>query len=631
MTSLLPTIKQFAICLTPVRYLRPGDIRTPTAIRKPVLAKTVVTCSLRLSLLVVSLLVAQTSYAQATLAELENGRKINIFDANFGTSDVQVGQIVSDVFVDTIESLGGGDGDSDTSGAPTYSLWSVEPASAARIIQAMPIQPASGDVDIEFLEATTVTVTVRGFDEATGPNDSTRPGFNEVVYTFNVLEGSREDIEPVPIAGDIQPVSNSLTKNQQATQTAFSRACAALPTGSSEGDTDGQFSLRNTCSELALQSDMATSLDRLAAEELFAMGDSLVTTADHQLSNVQSRIRTVRQGKRDTVDISALSLRLWDQNISGSVLEQSKNALTQLAGGGASSDDVQIDSPIGFFANGNIAVGSVDGDGIQRDAGISTNSLSVGADYRIDNNVVVGTAIGIVNDKADFKGDNGDMSMSGFNLTGFGTWYEQDVGYADMVVDISKNDFDLDRRINLPGRADEFASGNTSGTRFTLAINAGRTFQRGATEFGPTFQLSVMKASIDGFNETSSLGNGIAASGTTLNVDKQSITSTRFSLGGEVRHAINTSKAVFVPSISVKLQKENETDKDAITARFTSDESTNDVEFIGTTRDSSVLLLSVGTTAVFPGSQSAFVYYDMRAQDDFASSNRLRVGYRMHF
>ncbi len=587
-----------------------------------------------------SLLAAQTGFAQTTVSELDNGRKIFIVGDYDEPATVQVGDTLSDVFVS--QRLEESELNGDTNFRPngttsfsttSYSLWSVEPASAARVIQSMPIRPANSAVDIEFLEATTVTVTVLGFDQEDTQNASETDGMNQVVYTFNVQErstgetGSDTDNEQALTESTTPP---ALTRNQQATQTAFIRACAALPAGPSEGDSNGEFSLRSTCSEFALQNDMAASLDRLSAEELFAMGDALVSTADNQISNVESRIQTVRRGNREVIDISALNVQLWDETISGSVLGQAKSALTRFAGGGASADALK-DNPIGFFSNGNIVIGSVDGNGIQRDADISTNSLSVGADYRVDDNLVLGTALGIVNDKTDFNGDNGDLSMSGFSLSAFGTWYEQDKGYADIIVDISKNDFDLDRRINLPTQQTEFASGATSATRFTFSMNAGRTFQRGATEFGPMTQITLMKGSIDGFSETSSLDNDISSTGTTLDVDKQSITSVRFSLGGEVRHVINTSKAVFVPSISFKFQKENETDKDAITARFENDTENNQLEFTGTQRDRSVLLLSVGTTAAFRHSQSAFVFYDLRTQDNFASSNRLRVGYRVHF
>ncbi len=581
-------------------------------------------------------LTAQLAYAQAPSEGSGDARKIFIAPISApvvrNETDIYVGDTIFELAVNRPNEA------PESNGSPTFyqpsnssfSAWSVEPAGAAIILGTQPISPATADVDVQFLEATTVTITVRGFDNLNAVDESSEPGFNEVVYIFNVQECTGNFCEDVSGNEPSQPGPNPLTRNQRTTQTAFNRVCAELAANDEELDTDGQANLRNTCDTVNLQSDMATSLDRLAAEEVFAMGDALLSTADHQISNLQSRIRTVREGRRESVDISALNLQLWDQSIGGSVLQHGKSALTQFTGGGASSD-VLNDSPIGFFVNGNIAFGSVDGDGIQRDANINTNSLSVGADYRINANVVVGTAIGVVNDDTDFDGNNGDLSMSGFSLSGFGTWYEQDLGYADIVLDISQNELDLKRRINLPGQNDEFAISDTDASRVTFAMNAGKTFQRGATEFGPTFQLALTRASIDGFDETSSLGNGIASSGTTLQVDEQTITSTRLALGAEARHVINTSKAVFVPSVTAKLQIENETDKDAVTAHFISDTDNNDIDFIGNERDSSVLLLSVGTTAVFRRSQSAFFFYDRRAQDDYASSNRLRVGYRVHF
>ena len=293
------------------------------------------------------------------------------------------------------------------------------------------------------------------------------------------------------------------------------------------------------------------------------------------------------------------------------------------------SQDVISDSALGLFASGNLSVGNIDGQGIQQDASIRTNALTVGADYRLDQQKVIGAAIGIVNDNTDFSADNGDMDMQGISLSAFATWYEEDKGYADIIIDISQHAFDLSRRLNLPGQASEFARGSADANRIALSVNAGRTFQRGATEFGPVARIALTRASIDGFQESSSL----ADSGNALELDVRAhtMTSVKFSLGAELRHVINTSRAVLVPTARMDLEVENETDKGVIAASFINDPDGNTFNFIGTDRDRTSLLLSVGTTAVFKYGQSAFLSVETRALDDHVSQSRVRLGYRMHF
>jgi len=81
----------------------------------------------------------------------------------------------------------------------------------------------------------------------------------------------------------------------------------------------------------------------------------------------------------------------------------------------------------------------------------------------------------------------------------------------------------------------------------------------------------------------------------------------------------------------MEIENESETDKGLITASFINDPDNNRMQLSGTKRDSSAVLVNVGTALVFAHSQSAFVYFETRAQDELLSQHRVRVGYRMHF
>lgn len=541
----------------------------------------------------------------------------------------------------------------------TFSLWQVEPSDAARIITPMPNYPAHAPVEIEFLRATTVTVRVRGYDDADVlPIDPIFGyDFNELEFTFNVLT-SADSVTEEATQTDNPNTLTPLNANERQAQTATNLFCDATRANAGT-PLDAQGRLLATCDSLALFDDPAPALDRISAEELFAMGDALTITADNQISNIQSRINTLRARTREQIDLNSLNIKLWNQSLPGRVLSASKDALSEYnaghhrphntanyeqvdgsdtvdaelngagtRGSGASQDAI-IDSALGIFVNGNLSIGTVDGQGIQQDADIHTSALTFGADYRLDDQKVIGAALGIVNDNTEFHADNGDMDMQGISLSAFGSWYEQDEGYADIIIDIGHHAFDLSRRMNLPGQATEFAEGSADASRIAMSVNAGRTFQRGATEFGPVVRLAMTRSSIDRFRETSSLaGTGNALE---LDVRSHSVTSLRFSVGAEVRHVINTSRAILVPAVRMDLEVENDTDKGIIAATFVNDPDSNTMNFIGTERDRTAVLLSVGTSATFKYGQSAFAFVETRAQDDHVSQSRVRLGYRMHF
>ena len=493
---------------------------------------------------------------------------------------------------------------------------------------------------VRFLEPGSIDVTATGFSN--GDDASFGDG---ITAQFNFQVASADDTN----VNVTEP--EALTNNQRTAQTTLVNACDAIDANSTE-DTDNaasaqmqaQARLQATCDALELLDDPASALDRVVPDEIFSIGDTLVTTLDQQLNNVQARLNAVRLGQRKAFDVSGFNLQLWDQQISGTILSQATSALIQSisgsggGGGGASTDAVADgigirDSDFGVFVNGNVSFGEIDGDNIQQNADISTSILTLGADYRLSNDRVIGAALSVENDDTDFQGDDGGLDMQAFGLTAFGSWYKQDKGYADIIVNLSQSNFDLSRQINLPGQNDEFANGSADATRFAVALNVGRTIQRGAAEFGPLARVSIMQASVGGFTETSSLENNSAdnGAGTTLTVDSHTVSSARFAVGGEFKYVVNTTKAVFVPYTRLLLDVESQTEKDAITASFVNDITATDMRFNGAERDATSLLFKLGTTAVLKGAQSAFIDLETRLLDERVKQTQVQLGYRMQF
>jgi len=154
-----------------------------------------------------------------------------------------------------------------------------------------------------------------------------------------------------------------LNNNQSQTGTALDSACVALaasPDGTT-GLTAAQLDLQATCNELDARlrdGSVAPALDRLAPEEVFTLGDSVIDTTDLQITNVYSRINALRSGRTDALDVSGLNLNIRGERIPGAVVEAAQDQIP--SGGAASADDVSGFGPrIGVFANGAVSVGIV--------------------------------------------------------------------------------------------------------------------------------------------------------------------------------------------------------------------------------------------------------------------------------
>ncbi|MFK7858110.1 MAG: Calx-beta domain-containing protein [Granulosicoccus sp.] len=424
--------------------------------------------------------------------------------------------------------------------------------------------------------------------------------------------------------------SAGLRPNQASTVDALEEACEVLGVIIEGGDniSPEQQDLFDTCTELRTQLDdpaLGASVDRLAGEEFFAFDDSIIQINDIQVTNVYSRLNAIRSGREETWDVSGLQLQIYDQSIPGSVVNAAQNAIS----GGAASADSFADSRLGTFINGTLSYGEVDGNGRQRDGDIETSGLTVGLDYRLTNQIVFGAGVGVTKTSTNFTGNEGDSEVDAFNVTLFGTWYEPQEGYLDAVLDFGRNDYTSNRRVNLPGSVDQFATGSTDANVAALTIGVGRDFSVGGWEFGPYGRISVVRARVNGFSET--IAERVDGFGSGLDYSGRTIRSSAFSIGGQVTRTINTSKAVFLPQFRMEFETETQRKKDPITASFQNDPSNTPFEIVGNERDRTHLNIGIGSSFVLRGGRSGYVFYETQAQNALVTQHWLKLGVRLEF
>lgn len=423
-----------------------------------------------------------------------------------------------------------------------------------------------------------------------------------------------------------------LTNNQAQTGQALDATCEALD-GLVEALTPitaGQEDLLQTCRELETRLDdgsVAAALDRLAPEEVFSLGDSVIDATDLQITNVYSRIFAIRSKRSDAFDLSGLNIDIQDQSIPGTVFEAAQNEI--FSGGAASDDDIGAGVGLGAYVNGSISVGEVDGDLNQRSADLSTNAVTVGADYQLSANTIIGTAIGLTNSETNFNSEEGGVDMSAVNWLLYGTYYQESRGYLDAVLDIGRTRFDITRQINLPGFERRLASGDTSANIVSLTLGAGFDARAGAFEFGPYGRISFTSANVEAYQEQSdSQGEGF---GSVLSLDAHSVQSTTASLGLQLSRAISTSRGVFIPQLRLEAEFEGNENKDGIRATFENDPSQTVFEIQGNPRDNNYINLGLGSTVVLANGTSGYLFYETRQMHEFVSQDWLKLGVRFEF
>ena len=529
------------------------------------------------------------------------------------------GDILEPLVIDVIDT---GTNNATVSGVPIR--WRANPVGSALLLD--PVQTVS---DVNGRTSMRVQIVSRGFLNIIAAVD-VAPGASAAAARIAA---------PIVPAGPGEAVftvrsgflaADGLRSNQSAIGGAFDQICEVLTVrlANNEMLSQEEQDLFATCQELEarLANDaLGEALDRLTPEELFFIGDSIIDTADIQVTNVYARINAIRSGQVETLDLAGLNLMIYDQNIPGSVVNAAQN---ELSGGGAAADD-GFGSRLGVFANGAVSFGEVDGAENQRGSEFTTSGITVGFDYRFTDNAVAGAGLGFVRNNTEFNPDDGTADLDGLSVTLFGTWYQAEKGYVDGVIDIGRNHYDIRRQINLPGTLEQFAHGETDADVLSITVGAGRDWSRNGWEFGPYGRFSHTTAEVDAYSENAT--SETVGFGSVLNIRSHSVRSTTLSIGGQVSRTVNTKRGVFVPQFRLEAEFESEENKGGIEATFQHDPTQTAFSVNGNDRDTSYINLGIGSSALLPNGKSGYLFYETQLQNDYVTQHWLKLGLRLEF
>lgn len=180
----------------------------------------------------------------------------------------------------------------------------------------------------------------------------------------------------------------------------------------------------------------------------------------------------------------------------------------------------------------------------------SSNSLTVGVDYALNQQVTVGGAFGFAHNKADFGGNTGGFKMDQAMLSAYtqyrdGAWAVNALG---MFGALQYND--ITRNIVL-GPATRSEVGDTDGRQFLLRIGGQYDFHLGAVVLSPVANLTWQQVNVKAYTEN-------ASNSTTMSFNSQTRNSLVSSLGGQVSSNVTLGKYTVQPFAKLAWEKEYE-------------------------------------------------------------------------
>jgi outer membrane lipase/esterase len=166
----------------------------------------------------------------------------------------------------------------------------------------------------------------------------------------------------------------------------------------------------------------------------------------------------------------------------------------------------------------------------------TTGALSVGADFKLSDGVVVGGYLGYGRIKPSFGANAGDYTQSDLSVGAYGGW-RGGPWYANALMSYTWLDYDVSRQVNI-GASSRSLTGSPGGSNFAIGGQGGYTFNMGKLDHGPVIGLLWQQVKVDGYRES-------AGAATWLGLDYGS--QNRDSLLGSLGWQLSYRTGSFVP------------------------------------------------------------------------------------
>ena len=258
---------------------------------------------------------------------------------------------------------------------------------------------------------------------------------------------------------------------------------------------------------------------------------------------------------------------------------------------------------------------SVDGDANANGYNFTTGGVSLGIDYRLTDDLVVGLMGEYSHTWTSLKPSGSNDVNSGRGGV-YATWSHHGF-YLDGAIYGGYNSYNSSRSA-LQG----LASGNTEGAELSTFISGGYDFHFGLLSVGPVAALQYTYANIDGFSESGSLAP--------MQIQAGSANSLRSDIGFRLFHQWLLGKVIIEPSLKAAWEHEYLYSALPITAGF-ADIPGPTATFTGPAEGHDSAIVSAGVSVVWNPTLSTYLNYDGQLGRGNYSSNSVTGGVRVSF
>lgn len=493
---------------------------------------------------------------------------------------------------------------------------------AGRVIRAEAVPPASATLSSQL-----------GITDAAGRVQFTAtprvPG--AVAVVLSVLEQGTLRVQ-FDLTGGLAFIPGLDARAQSVAQ-AIDGLCPQLATIPPEQLTAGQRDLQRRCGEVVGAAGGAaanSAISQLRADGAAPQASAAFGGRDVQMGNVNLRFDALRTGVRG-LSLSGLNVQTANGVLPiGSLLTAASASEESSAGFG---------SRWSGFVTGQVArTDEEKGDGAPGFDGRGYG-LTAGLDYRLNDQWVLGAALGYDTSDSELLDDRGSVDSKQITGTFYASWVSPSNFYVDFLAAYSRINFDLERviryRISAGANADDTqvaqaALASPDGESNTFALSLGRDFHSGAWTTSAYLRGELTQVDLDGYDEVARLPEA-PGSGLMLRINARELESHTVRFGARASYAHSASFGVLLPSVRAEWVRELQDDPQLINASFLADPGSRTIRFVGSQIDDGYGNLGLSLTSVLANGRSLFFSYERRFGQDRRDQDIFTLGGRAEF
>lgn len=321
---------------------------------------------------------------------------------------------------------------------------------------------------------------------------------------------------------------------------------------------------------------------------------------------------------------SGLPIKLWPKQ----VLSRSRHAngldidgqRIPLSVGGGSGDEPLRDEPFSLIVQGKYQTGSKN----LKNGGFTANfyELTVGADYRVADPLVLGGAFAYAYGETLMDQDSGNMRSDIYRGMLFGSYTLPDDIYLHWLGIYTHYDNTILRKFAYPGFSGA-ASSTPNTDIYSMNTTIGKDFNYNEWLTSPYLRVEYSYLEIGAYRENS-------VSGLAYQAGPQHDDSLVLIPGIQIQQAFSLDWGILTPALRFEYEHQFRNDKRLLNLRL-SDAATGTGSFFLSSGnpDRNYFDLGASLTAAFPGGVAAFLHYENRLGQSHLSNHILELGIRV--